>query len=67
MLQRQEIIGLSHHDSFGDGRLAAHGVNGDQGSGERQAFEQQRNGGDLVGLVRRRLLAKHQALARSPS
>ena len=38
----------------------------DERPGERQAFEQQRDGGDLVGLGLARLLAEHEALAAGP-
>ena len=47
--------------------LGADGVDGDQGTVQRQAFQQQRDGGDLVRLAAHRLLAEHQALTGGPS
>ena len=46
--------------------LGAHGVDGDQGAGEFEALQQQRDGGDLVRLGRGRFLDQHQSLTRRP-
>ena len=65
-LERQQIVAAAAHDGLGDGGLGSHGVDGDERALELQPFEQQRNGGDLVGFGVGRLLAEHQALARCP-
>ena len=43
-----------------------HGVDGDQRAADRQPVEQQRDGGDLVGLGGACLLTEHQPLAAGP-
>ena len=65
-LERQQVVGPTVQDSLGDPGLRAHGVDGDKCSGQRQAFEQQGNGRDLVGLGLARLLDEHEALAAGP-
>ena len=65
-LEGEQVVPAPPHDSFGDAGLRAHGVDGDKSTGQLKAFEQERDGGDLVGLVGGRLLAEHQTLARRP-
>jgi hypothetical protein len=50
----------------GDFFLAPHGVKGDHGSPQVQGFDQVRDGGDFVGLMRGLELAQHQAQFRNP-
>ena len=63
-LQGQDVVGLLVHDLPGDGALAAHGVDGDDGTLDGQHVEQLGDGEDLVGLVRHLDLPQHQPLAR---
>ena len=73
-LERQQVVAAAVEDGLGDLCLRAHGVDGDEGPGQRQAFEQQRNGGDLVGLgltrcwpsTRRWLLAQADTMWSGP-
>ena len=39
VLERQQVVGALGADRLGDGALAAHGVDGDQGAGHFQALE----------------------------
>ena len=66
ILDGEQVVAATIKDGLGDLGLGAHGVDGDEGASEREAFEQKRDGGDLVGLGRACLLAKHQALAAGP-
>ena len=66
LLQRQQVVPAAIADRLGDPGLSAHRINGDQGSLQVQTFEQQRNGGDFVGLLFRRLLAKDDPLTGGP-
>jgi hypothetical protein len=53
-------------DCLGDFGLAAHRTDGDERAGQGEAFEQERDGGDLVGLGLTGLLAEHETLAAGP-
>ena len=64
--EREQVIPTPPYDRVCDGGLRAHGIDGDEGAGQFQAFEQQRDGGDLVGFGVRGLLAEHQTLAGRP-
>jgi len=59
-LDRQEVVGTGGGDRLGGGRVAAHGVDGDQRALQVEPLQQRRDGPDLVGLVLHRLLAQHQ-------
>ena len=61
VLEGEQVIGATVADGFGDPGLAADGVDGDQGAGQFQAFEQRRDGGDLVGLFRAGLLTPYES------
>ena len=64
--ERQQVVAAARQDDLGDFVLGADGVDADQRALEREAFEQQRDGHDLVRLAGYRLLAQHQALAARP-
>ena len=61
-----DIIGLPCDNRLGDVFLAPHGVNRDHGTPQGQGFDQFRDGGDLIGLVRGLELAQDQADIRNP-
>ena len=63
-LQGQDIIGFLVHDLLGDGTLATHRVDGDDGAFDVHHLEQLGNGDDLVGLFGDLDLSEHQALTR---
>jgi len=65
-LERQEVIAAAFENFLGDCRLRADRVDGDQRAAQRQAFEQQRNGNDLVRLAAHRFLSEHQPLPARP-
>lgn len=65
-LGRQQVVRILGQDCPGNPRLAADGVDGHEGAGQRQPLEQQRDGDDLVRLAGHCLLAQHQALAGRP-
>jgi hypothetical protein len=50
-LERQQVVATLGTDGLGDGGLGADGVDRDQGAGQFQTFEQQRDRGDLVRFV----------------
>ena len=64
-LHRQQIIGALFGDRLGDGGIGGDGVDGDDGALQTvlgaEPGEQRRDGGELVRLVRHRLLRQHQA------
>jgi hypothetical protein len=41
-LERQQVIAAALADRLGDGALGSHGVDGDQGAAQLEAFEQPR-------------------------
>jgi hypothetical protein len=53
-------------DGTGDLRLGAHRINGNDRSRQIELLQQQRNGGDFIGLLLRCLLPQHQSLAGRP-
>ena len=63
-LQRHEIVAAVRADLLRDFDLSSHGVDGDEGAGELEPFEQQRNGDDFVGLLVHSLLTHDEELAR---
>ena len=65
-LQGEQVVAATLDDGLGDLGLCADRIDGDQGTGQGQALQQQRDGGDLVRLVADRLLAQHQTLAAGP-
>src|SRR3546814_9018824 len=65
-LEGEEIVAALGEDGLGDGRLRSHGVDGDEGAGQFEPFEQARDGGDLVGLGVGRLLSEDEALPCGP-
>ena len=60
--QRGDAVALG----LGDSTLGSHRIDGDEGAGEREALQQQRDGDDLVRLVAHRLLSEHEALPARP-
>ena len=50
-LERQQIVSLLIEDLLRNFGLAAHGVERDEAVFQVQAFQQEWDGGDLVGLV----------------
>ena len=50
VLHGQKVVGFGIEDALSDVRIASHGINGDQGAFEVEAFHQCRDGGDLVGF-----------------
>ena len=66
VFHREQIVRALGLDGLGDLGLAAHGIDGDQGSGEGQALEQQRDGGNLIRLGVGGFLPQHQALTSRP-
>ena len=60
--ERDDVVGFLVLDLLGDGALAAHRVDGDDGALDRHHVEQRRNGDDLVGLLGDRDLPQHQPL-----
>lgn len=62
----QKVIAATVEDGLGDPGLSAHGVDGDEHPGECQAFEQQRDSGDLVRLGPARLLAQADTMWSGP-
>ena len=60
VLDRQKVVGPCIDDGLGESRVAAHGVDGDQGAVQVQPLQEGRNGGDLVGFHVHRLLPQHQ-------
>jgi hypothetical protein len=65
-LERQEVVAAARQDGRGDGALRADRVDRDQGTRERQALQEPRDGGDLVRLAGDRLLPEHEALPSRP-
>lgn len=63
---RQEIVRALRPDRSCDLGLAADGIDGDQGTGERQALQQQWNCLDLIGFPGHGFLPEHQPLAAGP-
>ena len=61
VLDRQQVVGLGLKGRLGDGGVAAHGVNRDQGPSEIQTLHQGRDGGDLVRLLLGCLLSQYQS------
>ena len=57
VLDGEEVVGPSIQDRLGDGGLAAHGIGRDQGALEIEPLDEGRNGGDLVGFFKYRLLS----------
>jgi hypothetical protein len=66
VFESEEVIGVLGADGFGDGPLAAHRIDGDQGSFEVKTLQQRRDRGDLVALGRHGLLPQDQTLAAGP-
>ena len=62
----EQVVSAAVDDLAGDFGLAAHGVDRDQGAGERQPLEQQRNGRDLIGPGRTGLLTRNEPLSARP-
>src|SRR3954463_13104808 len=60
LCHRDQVVRALSLDGVGDLGLAAHGVEGDEGSGEGQALEQQRDGGDLIRLGLGGFLPEHE-------
>jgi hypothetical protein len=48
VLHGDEVVGALGLDGFGDLGLASHGIKRDEGSGQRQALQEPRDGGDLI-------------------
>lgn len=65
-LEGQQVVAAPAHDGLGDSAPRSHGVDGDEGAPQFEAFEQERDGGDLVGFDVGGLLAEHEALAGRP-
>ncbi len=63
VLDLDDVIGFCVDNRLGDFFLAPHGVDGDNGSLQVQGFDQFRDGGDLIGLVRGLELAQHQGIS----
>ena len=61
VLDGQKIIGLGIEKALSDVRIASHGIDGDQGASEIDAFHQRRDGGNFVGFFVGRLLPQHQS------
>jgi hypothetical protein len=53
-------------DRLGDLALGSHRINGNQRPIQIEYFEQQRDGGDLIGFLFRRLLSQHDPLTGGP-
>src|SRR6202023_3575177 len=65
-LEREEIIAATLDDLFGNIGLGPHGIDGDKRALQLEPLKQERNGGDLIGLVVDGLLAEHKALPGRP-
>ena len=65
-LEHQKIITTAVQDGLGDGGLCADGANGDDGAGELEAREQQRDCSDFVGFGPDSLLPQNKALPVGP-
>lgn len=66
VLEREQIVGPPGGDRLGNGALAADRIDGDERAGQFEAFEQERNGVNLVALAADGLLSQHQPLAARP-
>src|SRR5215212_2056460 len=66
VFHRDQVVRALSLDGVGDLGLAAHGIKRDEGSGEGQALEQQRDGGDLIRLGVGGFLPEHPALTGRP-
>ena len=66
ILDREQVVAAAVEDGLGDLGLRSRGVDGDERAGECEAFEQKRDGGDLVRLGLAGLLPQHEALAARP-
>ena len=60
VLQRQHVVRARLADLAGDGLLAAHGVEADDGALQTRQVQHLRDRGGLVGLAVHRLLRQHQ-------
>ena len=61
VLDREQVVTATIEDGLGNPGLRPHGIDGDERAGERQAFQKERNGCDLIGLGLTCL--QHEALA----
>lgn len=50
-LEGEQMVAALGQNGLGDGGLRAHGVNGDEGTGKLQPFQQPRNGDDVGGRL----------------
>ena len=74
VLEREQVVTATIEDGLGDPGLRPHGIDGDERAGERQAFQKERNGCDLIGLgltaccpsTRRWLLAQAETRCSGP-
>ena len=62
--EREDVIGLLIQDFLGDVALAAHRVDGHDGTLDRHHVEQRRDGDDFVRLFRHLDLPEREPLAR---
>lgn len=62
-LEGQNVIGLLVDDLFGDGALAADGIDADNGAFDRKHLQQLGDSDDLIGLIGDLDLAEDKALA----
>ena len=65
-LKHQEVIRLLIENLLSDPGLATHGIERDEAVFQVQTLQQERDGGDLVGLMAHALLSKRDALLRGP-
>jgi len=66
VLDREQVVTATIEDGLGNPGLRPHGIDGDERAGERQAFQKERNGCDLIGLGLTCLLPEYEALAAGP-
>ena len=66
VLEREQVVTATIEDGLGNPGLRPHGIDGDERAGERQAFQKERNGCDLIGLGLTCLLPEYEALAAGP-